>query len=54
MNFNPSGLDLEIEAAMWRNLVEPETFKFTFVEELNSDFAARISDKDYYEKDKSQ
>lgn len=50
MNFNPEGLDIEIEAAMWRNLVEPETFKFSFIEELHSDVAERLSNKDYYSK----
>ncbi len=48
MNFNPEGLDIEIEAAMWRNLVEPETFKFSFIEQLHPDMAARLSNKDYY------
>jgi hypothetical protein len=47
-NFNPDGLDLEIEGAIWRNLVEPETFKVSFIEELHPDMASRLSNKDFY------
>jgi len=48
MSFNPQGLDLEIEAAMWRNQVEPETFKFTFIEELQRDISERLLNSNYY------
>ncbi|CDW75954.1 UNKNOWN [Stylonychia lemnae] len=48
INFNPEGLDLEIEASMWRNQVEPETFKFTFIEELEKNMGERLLNKNYY------
>lgn len=54
MNFHPEGLDIEIEAAMWRNLVEPETFKFSFIEQIHPDVALRYSNKDYYSKDSQE
>eukprot|EP00347_Sterkiella_histriomuscorum_P009873 403339548 len=54
INFNPDGLDLEIEGAMWRNQIEPETFKFTFIEELQKDMAERLIDKDYYKRSDSK
>ena len=50
MNFHPEGLDIEIESAMWRNQVEEQTFKFTFIEDLNDTFAHRLTDKDHYKK----
>lgn len=50
MNFHPPGLDVEIEAAMWRNQVEEQTFKFSFIEELNDTFSCRMYDKDHYTK----
>jgi hypothetical protein len=50
MNFHPEGLDIEIESTMWRNQVEEQTFKFTFIEDLNDTFAHRLIDKDHYKK----
>lgn len=52
MNFNPKGLDIEIEAAMWRNQVEEQTFKMTFIENINNELKARLTDKAFYEKQK--
>eukprot|EP00347_Sterkiella_histriomuscorum_P018466 403345412 len=54
INFNPDGLDLEIEGAMWRNQVEVGTFKFTFIEEINSKMSERLLDNNYYNRDGNQ
>eukprot|EP00347_Sterkiella_histriomuscorum_P010073 403338785 len=53
INLNPEGLDLEIEAALWRNQVEQDTFKFTFIEELHKTIAQKLSDKNCYQKEES-
>ena len=48
MNFNPHGLDLEIEAAMWRNQIEEQTFKFNFIEDINTELKMRLSNPKFY------
>lgn len=50
MNFNPKGLELEIEAALWRNQIDDEKFKISFIEELSEEIEKSLSDKNYYDK----
>lgn len=38
VDFNPEGIDLEIEATMWRNMVEEKYFKFGTLEDLSPEF----------------
>lgn len=47
---NPIGLRIEIEGAIWRNQVEPFSFKMAFNENLSEDFKRKILEVDYYER----
>ncbi|CDW79246.1 UNKNOWN [Stylonychia lemnae] len=51
---NPTSIDLEIESAFWRNQVEDKDFYFMFFEKIqDNDTRERLTDDDYYEKNKA-
>ena len=47
---NVSSAEKEVDAAMWRQQVEEETFNFTFFEEVREDMKERLLDKEFYTK----
>ncbi|CDW73934.1 UNKNOWN [Stylonychia lemnae] len=51
---HPAGLDLEIEAVLWRNQIEEEYFKLQFFEELLPVTYAKFTDSNFYEKEGNQ
>ena len=51
ISLNPSSIDLEVESALWRNLVETKYFTFQFLEELNPVLAEKFTDHNYYDKE---
>ncbi|CDW84101.1 UNKNOWN [Stylonychia lemnae] len=48
---HPAGLDLEIEAVLWRNQIEEEYFKLQFFEELLPVTYDKFTDSNFYEKE---
>jgi hypothetical protein len=51
--FDPvRGLLTEINSSLWRNQVEEYVFQFSVVEKLDPIMRERLTDNDYYEKNK--
>ena len=50
INFTPEGLQIEIEAVLWRNQIDDAKFYLSFVGNINEDLSLKLSDKEFYKK----
>lgn len=52
LSLNPENLKREITAALWRNLIERDMFKFSFIEKLDERTDCILRNEDYYDQQK--
>lgn len=51
--FNPhDGLKTEVNAVLWRQQTDEALFKFRVIEQVEPEFAKRLTNEDYYEEPK--